>query len=405
MKEKIKVGIIKETKTPPDRRVAVPPQQGIELIKRFPNVELYIQKSDIRAFKDNEYTELRLNLTDDVSHCDILIGVKEVDIEALLPDKTYLFFAHVTKKQPHNQKLLKTIIEKGITLIDYELLTDADNMRLVAFGRWAGVVGAYNGLRAWGERTGDFSLKPAHECHDVAEIFGQLKNVTLPPIKILITGGGRVAHGAMETLEPLNLNKVTPEEFLTKEFDEPVFAQIDPWHYVERKDGEAFELQHFFDNPTLYRSTFLPYTKVTDILVACHFWDPKSPVFMTPEDMKADDFNIKVIADVSCDVNGPIPSTIRASTIAEPFFGYNPKTQKEGAPFDKNNITVMAVDNLPGEAPRDASTSFGKGLLEKIFPALFESDDKQIIHRATITKNGKLTEKYAYLQNFADGKE
>lgn len=400
MEKKIKVGILKETKIPPDRRVAIAPEQGKELLKKFPQVELFIQHSENRCFSDKEYSDSGLTVKEDLSDCDILIGVKEVNISTLIPDKTYLFFSHTTKEQPHNRKLLQEIVRRKISLIDYEHLTDKGNIRLVSFSRWAGIVGAYNGLIAYGLRKLLFDLLPAHQCSSMEEMFAELKKVKLDNIKILISGGGRVAYGAMETLAPLKLKKVTPAEFLTETFNEPVYCQIDPWNYVKRKQGEWIDLEHFFKHPDEYESTFLPYTKVTDFFIACHYWDPKSPVFMTKQDMKANDYKMSVIADVSCDVNGPIPSTIRASSIAEPFYGYNPVAEKEADTFNKNNITVMAVDNLPGELPRDSSVYFGKELVEKIFPYLFGNDNEGIIERATIVKQGKLSEKYAYLVDY-----
>ena len=401
----MKVGIIKETKTPPDRRVAVTPKTGTELVERFPELDLQIQKSDIRCFKDAEYFASGFKPVDDISDASIMIGVKEVDIPALIPGKTYMFFSHTAKKQPYNRKLLQDIVEKKITLIDYEYLTDKNHVRLVAFGRWAGIVGAYNGLRAWGERSGDFHLKPAYECHDMDEMMAGLKPVKLPAIKILVTGGGRVAHGAMETLSALNLKEVSAVDFLNSQFDEAVVCRIDPDNYVKRKDGEAFNLQHFFDHPAEYDSTFYPFTKVTDLLIPCHFWDPASPVFMVADDMKEKDFKIQVIADVSCDIDGPIPSTQRASTIADPFYGYNPEKEKEGDPFIQGNITVMAVDNLPGELPRNASEDFGKALLENVLPSLIGDDKDGVIERATIVKDGKLTKNFNYLKDYLEGKE
>ena len=402
---KTKVGILRETKTPPDRRVAVTPLLAIEMKEKFQNVVLKVQESDLRCFSDKEYNDSGINVYEDISDCDILIGVKEVDIPALIEGKAYLFFSHTAKKQPYNRELLQEIIRKKITLIDYEYLTDENNIRLVAFGHWAGIVGAYNGLLAWGKRYNSFDLKPAHKCHDMSEMLSELNKVDLPAIKILVTGGGRVTYGALEALAPLNLRDVSPEEFLTETYDEPVICRIDPDHYVRRKDGRTFDLQHFFDHPAEYKSTFRPYTKVTDLLILCHFWDPASPVFMTKEDMRSDDFNIKVIADVSCDLNGPVPSTIRVSTISDPFYGYNPLTDKESEPFDKESITVMAVDNLPGELPRDSSEEFGKTLVQKVFPSLLGKDSKGIIERATIAKDGRLTKKFAYLQNYLDGKD
>ncbi|NOZ48248.1 MAG: alanine dehydrogenase [Chlorobi bacterium] len=401
----MKLGIIKETKTPPDRRVTIPPMQGIKLLERFPNAELYIQPSNIRCYTDQEYIDAGLTLKEDLSDCDVLVGVKEVKPEYLIPNKKYFFFSHTTKKQPYNRGLLKAVMDKGITLIDHESLTDTNHIRLVAFGRWAGLVGAYNGLMAYGKRKNIYDLKPAYECHDMQELFSVIEKVKLPPIKILISGGGRVAHGAMETISQLGIKKVNPHDFLNKDYNEAVYCQIDPWHYTKRKDGSAFDLEHFFNNPHEYESTFKPFTKVTDMFIACHFWDPKSPVFITKDDMREDDFRIKVIADVSCDVDGPIASTIRASTIANPIYGYNPITEKEDEPYAKGNITVMAVDNLPGELPRDSSVDFGNGLIDKVFPSIFGEDTDEIIHRASITINGKLNSHFAYLQDWVDGKE
>ncbi|MFC2152903.1 NAD(P)-dependent oxidoreductase [Bacteroidota bacterium] len=406
MSPKIKVGVLRETKNPPDKRVPVTPSQAVMLTERFSNVKAYIQPSDIRCYTDEEYQYLDLNMKEDLSDCNILLGVKEVDPKTLLPDKTYMFFSHVAKKQPYNRGLLQEIIKKKIRLVDYEYLTDYNEQRVVAFGHWAGIVGAYNGLRARGIRTDKFNLKPAHQCKDMDEMFAGLKMVKLQKKKILVTGGGRVAMGAMETLSQLNIREVTPDEFLHQEFNEPVLCRIDPEYYVKHKGGMQFDLHHFFKHPEEYVSTFKPYTKVTDIFIACHFWDPKSPNFITKVDYLDPDFNITVIADVSCDVDGPIASTIKASTIAEPFFGYNPKTGKEEPPFTSpQNITVMSVDNLPGELPRNASSDFGANLMDKVYPSLFGNDDSGIIERATIAKHGKLTERYAYLQDYLEGKE
>ena len=406
MSNTIKVGILRETKNPPDKRVPLTPDQALVFTERFPKTELCIQSSDVRGFSDEEYRDLGLKVKDDLSDCDILLGIKEVATSALLPDKMYMFFAHVGKKQPHNQKMMQEIVKKRITLIDYEYVTDSNGSRLIAFGRWAGMVGAYNGLRAQGLRENSYNLKPAYECRDMNEMFAGLKKLELPPKKILLTGGGRVAMGAMETLRALNLREITPEEFLNGQFDEPVVCRLDPEHYVRHKRGLNYDFQHFIAHPEEYESAFKPYQKVTDLYIACHFWDPNSPHFITEEDMRAPGFNIPVIADVSCDIDGPIASTLRSSTISEPFYDYNPYTEKEEPPFsDEKNITVMAVDNLPGELPRDASREFGQTLLDEIFPYLLGNDDKGIIERATITKKGELTEDYKYLKDYAEGKE
>ena len=406
MTKKFKIGLIKETKTPPDRRVALPPAQAAELMKRFNNVEVVAQPSELRCFKDSEYSDVGIKLQDDISDCDLLIGVKEVKIPALIPSKSYLFFAHVAKKQPHNQKLIQAIAEKGITLLDHEYITNQKGERLVAFGRWAGIVGAYNAMRARGIRTDSYNLRPPQECHDYQDMMSGLKNVHLRPKKILITGGGRVAGGALEVFRTVGIKEVSPEEYLTKEFTEPVLCRIDPWHYARRKDGKPFDWDHWVKSPAEHESSFLPFTRVTDILVACHYWDFRSPHFFTKEDMRSPNFRITVIADVSCDVPGPIPSTLRATTIAEPFYGYNPFLEREEVAFtSKKNITMMTVDNLPGALPRDASGDFGKTLIEMVIPHFLGNDEEGVVQRATILKNGKLTERYSYLQAYLEGKE
>ncbi len=400
---KFKVGLLKETKNPPDKRAALTPNTALEFLKKFPNVELVIQSSTLRAFKDEEYTAKGLTVKEDISDCDVLIGVKEVKEETFVPNKTYLFFAHVAKMQPYNKGLLKTIIKNKLTLIDYEYLTNQKGMRLIAFGKWAGVVGAYNGLRTWGLKTKQFNIKPANEYLDKKEMYDTCRKTKLNPIKIIITGGGRVAQGAMETMKAFNIKEVTPKEILENTYEQAVFAKIEPWDYVTHKENKKFELNHFFNNPEEYKSTFKPYTKVADLYIACHFWDPNSPEFITQNDFKEDDFKIKVIADVSCDIKKPIASTLRASTIAEPFYDYNPITGKEEVAFsNEKNISVMAIDNLPGELPRDASEDFSKGLIDNIFPHLFGEDKEDIIARATIVKDGTLTNKYQYLKNWVE---
>ncbi len=402
--EKIKVGVLRETKFPPDKRVVLSPLEAKTLTETYPNVELLIQSSDIRCYKDHEYIEQGLSVVEHINDCDILLGVKEVALDHLIPNKKYLFFSHTAKEQVYNRKLLKHLLEKKIQIIDHEYLTDESGVRLVAFGRWAGLVGAYNSLWAYGLKTKKFTLKRAHECLDLNELKQEIKKVKLDPIKILITGGGRVAHGAMEILDELSLiEKVSAQHFLTKSYNQPVYAQIDPWQYLERKDGLPFDFKYFIKHPCQHNSIFKPYSKTADLFIACHFWDEKSPVFMSIDDMRESDFSMKIIADVSCDVNGPIPSTVRASTIAEPLYGFDIKQAQEIGAFEPNALTVMAVDNLPGELPRNASDDFGQGLLDRVFPYLFGSDDKGVIYRASITTlEGKLNEPFKYLQHFIE---
>lgn len=402
----MKVGILREGKTPPDKRVPLTPQQCIEVQEKFPEVSIVVQPSPIRCFKDEDYSELGILLQENLGDCDILLGVKEVKIEDFIPGKIYLFFSHTIKKQAYNRGLLQTVLEKKIQLIDYEVLCNKEGFRIIGFGRFAGLVGAYNGLRAFGLKNELFNLKPAHECEDLEEMLQHLDVVNLPPIKIAVTGDGRVANGVIEILSHMNIMRVSPEAYLkTEEPEEPVYVQLLPNNYTKQTGGdETFDLMHFFNNPTMYENTFHPFAKATDVLIASAYWDPKAPVLFTAEEMKADDFRISVISDITCDIEGSIPSTKKASTIDDPFYDYNIETgEMEEAFSNPNHVSVQAVDNLPCELPKDASLNFGTNLIEKVFPSLFGEDVDEIIENASITKDGKLSDKFSYLQDFADG--
>lgn len=402
MGKTLKIGILRETKNPPDRRVPLIPAQIIAMESVYPNVRFYVQPSDIRCYTNSEYEKLKIKLNEDLSNCDILMGVKEVDKKTFIPGKTYFFFAHVGKRQPHNHEMFRTMAENNIRLVDYEYLTTDKGERIVAFGRWAGIVGAYNGLIASGIKSNRYNLKPAHQCHDLEEMWAGLRPIELSPaLKILVTGGGRVANGAMETLRVCNIVQVDPDDFLSREFDVPVFCQIGPEKYTRHKSMQQFDFSHFSKHPEEYGSTFLPFTNVTDILITGHYWDPGSPLFFTKEDMKRPEFRISVIADISCDVNGPIPSTLRATTISYPFYDYNPRLEAEEPAFtNPSNITVMSIDNLPGELPRDASEDFGKQLMQNVLHDLLSEHESPVIERATILQEGKLTSSFNYLTDY-----
>ncbi len=400
--ETIRLGIIREGKTPPDKRVPFSPLQVVEIEQRYPHVKVIVQESSIRAFTDEEYREKGIEVVSDVSDCDILMGIKEVPVQNLIAKKTYLFFSHTTKKQPHNKKLLHEVLNKKIRLVDYEALKDKLNNRLVAFGRFAGIVGAYNGLLTYGKRNNLFALRKASECFDINDLKIELRKVSLPPIKIILTGGGRVGHGAMETLDSAGIRKVSPKDFLNNTYQEAVYVQITSGDYHVRKGGGLFNREEFHQSPQHYDSTFIQFAKVGDLLIAGAFWNPKAPVLFTREDMTKPDFRIKIIADVTCDIEGSIPATKRPSTIVDPIYDYNPLTDTVEPPLsDSSLVTVMAVDNLPCELPRSASEEFGRDLIDKILPALVISDKDGVIKRASITRGGKLTEGFEYLSDYA----
>ena len=403
--DQIIIGIVRETKDPPDKRVPLTPIQCQKLQKLHPNLGIIVQPSNKRCFSNAEYTAAGVSMSEDLSMCQVLMGVKEPVIDSLVAGKTYLFFSHTAKKQPYNRGLLNAVADKKIRLVDYEYLTNETGGRVVAFGRWAGVVGAYNGLRALGLRRGMFQMKPAFDCYDLEEVRTELRKVNAGRTRIVLTGGGRVAGGAVEILDMAGISSRDPNSFLENEFDQAVYTQLDPWHYTRRKDGAEFDFDHFVAHPGMYENSFQAFAKRTDLFIACHFWDPKSPVLLTREELLREDIPISIVADISCDIAGPIASTIRASSIAEPFYGYDPSTGKETKPFREESVTVMAVDNLPGELPRDASADFGAALMEHVIPEILGLADTGMLDRASITSQGALTTGYAYLQNYLEGKE
>ena len=398
----LKIGIIKERKSPPDERVPLSPEQVATLNKENSDVKIVVESSDIRRFKDKEYAELGVEVVSDVSDCDVLMGVKEVPKEALISNKTYFFFSHTIKMQPYNKALLQKVMEKKIRLIDYECLTASNGPRLIGFGRYAGIVGAYNAFLTWGKRNKSFDLKPAHLCDDRTEMEGELAKVQFGSTgcKIALTGNGRVAHGAMEILDFMGIKKLSVEDYLTYSGTDPVYCQLRVTDYNKRQDGNKGSTQEFFNNPALYESNFARFSANSDMYIACHFWGDGSPYIYTREEAKAKSFNLKVVADISCDIDGPVASTIRPSTIADPIYGYNPLTESEVEYDQADAITVMAVDNLPCELPKDASKDFGGEFIKHIFPALLNGDKDGILERASIAKNGDLTERYEYLREY-----
>jgi hypothetical protein len=401
----MKFAIIKERKNPPDRRVVFSPETLAEAREKFPEAEFVVESSDIRVFPDEAYAKLGFEVTDDVSGADVMIGVKEVPVENLIPNKKYFYFSHTIKKQPYNRKLLKAMLEKNIEMYDHETIVKQSGARLIGFGRYAGLVGAYNGFRALGLRDGLFNLPKVETLADLEEVKAELDKITIPNIKILLTGTGKVAYGAKEILDHLGIKQVSDALYLTSEFTEPVYVMADVMEYAKRKDGKVGEKHKFYKDPTGYESNFMPYAKQTDYFIAGHFYGNNAPYLFTREDAKHPDFRINLVADVSCDIDGPVASTIRPSTIADPFYGYNPQTEQEVAFDAEGVITVMAVDNLPCELPKDASEGFGETFVEHVIPAFFNNDERGILKRAKITTaDGKLTERFKYLQDYVEGK-
>jgi alanine dehydrogenase len=400
----MKFGIIKERKNPPDRRVVFTPEEVARLLKEHPEAQVKVESSDIRVFTDEQYAALGIEIATDMSDCDVLFGVKEVPVDALIPNKKYFFFSHTIKKQAHNRKLLQAILDKKIDLYDHETIVDANYKRLIGFGRYAGIVGAYNGMRAFGLKFELFSIPKAETLTSKEDLVNKLRRQILPPIKIVLTGHGKVGMGAKEILDGMRIKEVSPENYLTKIYSEPVYTQIDVMDYYKRKDDQPASKEDFYKNPTAYTSNFERFSKVSDIFMAGHFYGNDGPEILTQAMLNAADCKIKVVADISCDVDGPIACTLKASTIAEPLFGYLPSEHKEVPYMHPGAVVVMSVDNLPCELPKDASEGFGEMFMKHVIPAFFNGDKDGILQRAKMTENGKLTKRFEYLQDYVDGR-
>jgi len=406
MKE-IKLGIIREGKVPPDKRVPLTPQQCVELMNEYEHLKIVVQPSPIRAYTDQDYLDAGVPMSEDLSDCDIIIGVKEVNIEDLIPEKKFMFFSHTIKKQPYNRDLLQAIVDKKIQLIDYEVLKDTSNRRIIGFGRYAGIVGCYNGFLTYGLKHGLYTLKPAHQCRDRKEVEQELKKVQLPKnTKIVLTGFGRVGHGAREIMSLLPIKEVDPDSFIAQEFNEPVFTHLDVEDYYARRDGGNFVKKEFFADPTPYKSTFSRFLPHADMYIPCHYWSDKADFIITRDNLKQDNVRLSVVADISCDIDCAVACTIKPSKISDPIYGYNPQTESEDDFMKDGVIAVMAVDNLPCELPLDASEDFGSELIKQVMPSLLGEDTDKIIARASETSlEGGLTEYFSYLEGYLAGTE
>ncbi len=402
MTNTIHIGLIREEKIPLDNRVAFTPLQCQWILTHYPNVQITVQPSPHRCFKDEEYQAAGINMAEDLSHCSILLGIKEVPVNSLLPGKTYLFFSHTKKKQPQNQAMLQNILEKNIRLIDYECLVHEDGQRILGFGFFAGVVGAHNGLLEYGRRTGLFNFKRVHECHDFQELITHYFGVKLPPMKIVATGSGRVTAGILEVMGLLAIKYIPPEEFMINSYAYPVYTQLKAGELYLRKTDKTYSREDFHANPGKYDCKFLPYVTCSDVLMNGIYWDKSIEPLFTWDDLTKDNFRIQVIADITDDQNGSIPCNIEDATIEEPVYGVNRYNRQKTAPYEADSVTMMCVSNLPNELPRDASQFFGDQLMKYVFDELMKGDTT-MIERATITREGALTERYAYMEDYAKG--
>ena len=397
------IGIVRESRNDENRTPLVP-----EHIKKYkesnPNINFIIQPSNNRCFSDEEYELSGAKINDNLNECSIIFGVKEIDSNILINNRTYLFFSHtfkINKQQKNIEKnkkdLLLSILNKKITLIDYENIRGKNGTRCLGFGRFAGIVGCYNTLNLLLKVLGKQSLASAYKINDYERLVLNLKNLYFPKTKILVTGDGRVAKGVIELLNLTNIKAVSKKDFLEKKFDQPIFCNLETKDYVTNNSSTNFNLEHFINNPQDYSSSALQYLKETNILISAHYWDPSSPKIFESKDLK-DLQNLKIVGDITCDINGSVPTTIRSTTIEKPNYWIERNSLKE---IDKNNdgIAVMAVDNLPSELPRDSSKEFSEGIINEVLPFLLKEDDGRILN-GTITTDGSFLEKYNYLNDY-----
>lgn len=398
----IQIGLIREGKTPADNRVALTPAQCKWILKNTADIQIVAQSSPTRCFTDREYAMAGVEIQEDLSSCDILFGIKEVPIDQLIPGKTYLFFSHTKKKQPHNQKLLRAVIDKKITLIDYECLEHEDGQRIIGFGFFAGVVGAHNGMMAYGKRTGLYNLDRVYKQRSFRELIHTYFGLRLPNVKIAVTGSGRVAHGILEIMNLMGIHEVEPEDYLRRRFSYPVYTQLKGADLYRKKNTGGYSRTDFHEHPDNYECIFLPYTAQTDILMNGVYWDKNVPRLFEKENVANENFIIQSIADITDDENGSVPINLGDQTIEDPVYGVDKISLQKTAPYLNTSIDVMAVGNLPNELPRDASRYFGEQLIKFVLEDLIKGGSS-IITRATMVSKGELTGEYEYLREYAFG--
>jgi saccharopine dehydrogenase (NAD+, L-lysine-forming) len=397
----ITIGLIRECKVPADNRVALTPAQCNWVQDNFPGIKVVVQHCDTRCFTDKEFERFGIEVKEDISECDIFLGIKEVPVEVLVPGKTYLFFSHTKKMQPHNQRLFKAIMEKKITLIDYECMVHEDGQRVLGFGFFAGVVGAHNGMMAYGKRTGTFNLSSVHSNKDYRHLIHNYFGLKIPNMKIVVTGSGRVAHGVLEVMNLMGITEVEPDEYLERSFSYPVYVQLKGADLYTHNKLHTYKRDHFHEHPSEYRSRFLPFCRSTDMLMNGVYWDEHVPRLFELDDIN-DKFVIQTIADITDDEHGSIPINLGDQSINDPVYGVDRNTKQKTSPYLNNSIDIMAVGNLPNELPRDASQYFGEQLIKYVLEDLVKGNS-DLIDRATLVKNGKITGPFSYMKDYGGG--
>ncbi len=394
-----KIGLIREGKVPADNRVALTPTQ-CQWVEKNLHIQVSVQHADDRCFTDKEYETAGIEVTEDISDCDVLLGIKEVPEHMLIDKKIYLFFSHTKKLQAYNRGMFRAMMQKNITLIDYECLEHADGTRLIGFGFFAGVVGAHNGMMAYGARNGKFTLGRVYKQRNFQQLIHTYFGLKLPNVKIAVTGSGRVAHGILEIMNLMEVHEVEPDEFLGGLFTYPVYVHLKGQDLYRSKVTGKYSRKEFHEDPQNFDCLFKDYLPETDILMNGVYWESGIPRLFEMTDLAAGNFRITTIADISDDPNGSVPCNLGDATISDPVYGVDKKTLEKTRPYLDGSIDVMAVGNLPNELPRDASRYFGEQLIKFILGDMLKGGSATIA-KATILDEGQLTNEFAYMQQFA----
>lgn len=433
------IGIRREDKSEWERRVAVTPQDAAAL-QHEQGIQVVVQPSKIRAFSDEEFVEAGVTIQEDLALCPVVFGIKEMPKKFFERNKAYVFFAHVIKGQPYNMPMLRRMLDLGCTLIDYERVVDEKNRRLIFFGWHAGVAGMIDTLWALGQRLAwegvpnpFTSLRQTHTYHDLAEAKAALGQVRArieaeglaaqaTPLIVGVAGYGNVSRGAQEMLDLLPVIEIEPEDVAavatSRDYSQQHLyrAVFKEWHMVEPiLPEEGFELQDYYNHPEKYRGVFERYLPHLTVLVNAIYWSSAYPRLVTKEYIKTlfggeGKPRLLVIGDISCDVEGAIECTVKSTEPGAPVYVYNPLSGKVVDGYEGPGVVIMAVDILPSELPREASTDFSRILLPFIpsiarcdFSAPFEECNlPPEIKKAVIAYQGQLTPDYRYIERFLE---
>jgi len=430
----IVIGIRHEDKYKMERRVPIVPKH-VEWLVKHQNIDIVVQSSEKRVFKDDEFTKAGAKVAKELKRCPIIFGVKEISISAFEENKTYIFFSHVIKGQKYNMPMLKKMMEMKCNLIDYEKVADEQNKRLIFFGKYAGLAGMINSFWALGLRLKYYGyesklLKIKQACHyhslaeakeDISAIGQLIAENGIPeemlPFTIGFTGYGNVSQGAQEICGLLPIKEISPEKLLSlkhrKKLPNNIIYKVifKEEHLVEPIDStHEFELQDYYNHPEKYKGVFEKYIPHLSMLMNCMYWDEKYPKLITKENLKKmyskGKPKLTVIGDITCDIDGSIECTTKPAKIEDPIYVYNPFTDQTTSGYEGEGILDMAVDILPSELPRDSSFGFSDVLVNFVKPIAIadydlpfeEIDLPKAIKKALILLKGELTPNYKYLE-------